>query len=84
MKNCDIEFSCSKYPESELDIPQLKAIITNSKLEEGSLFSSSYVTYTIFTKHLDATVVRRYSDFYWLHQIFTRDFLGVFVKLKLK
>ncbi len=69
-----------RYPESELDVPGLKAIITGSRLVKGGFFSSSYVTYSIFTKQLDVTVERRYNEFYWLHQILTRDYFGVYVE----
>jgi hypothetical protein len=70
-----------KYPESELDTPALKVIITGSRLVKGGFFSSSYVTYSVFTKQLDLTVERRYSEFYWLHHILARDYFGVYVRM---
>jgi hypothetical protein len=74
-----VEFSCDKHPESVLDNPHLKAIVTTSKLIKGGMFSSSYVTYGIYTKLLNATVERRFSDFYWLRSIMVRDFLAAYV-----
>ena len=81
MKNCDLEINCSKHPESELDVQQLKIMITNAKVMDGGLFTSSYVNYGIYTKQLESTVERRFSDFYWLRSIFVRDFVGVYVGL---
>lgn len=68
-----------KHSVSDLKEEQLKALITNSKLFKGGLFSSNYVSYELYTKQLNATVERRYSDFYWLRGIFVRDYLGLYV-----
>ena len=78
-KEFESVLKCSKYPESELDDPNLKSIITSSRLVKGGLFTPSFVTYDVYTKPLEVTVERRYSDFYWLRSILVRDYMGVYV-----
>lgn len=68
------------YPVTELSqLANAKAIIISSKLVKGGFFSSSYVSYTIQTRPTEATVERRFSDFYWLRGILVRDCPGVYV-----
>ena len=75
-----MNLQCIKQPENEFSLcKNLRVIITNSKLIKGGMFSSSYVNYTIVSKPLEYTVERRFSDFYWLRNILSREYPGVYL-----
>ena len=43
--------------------------ISQPKLVEGNFFTKSYITYLIETNPIGIQVRRRFSDFFWLHDI---------------
>lgn len=63
------EFKKIKQPELEqspISGKEFSVQLSNPEKKEGSLFSKSYVTYTIKTIPFQYEVKRRFSDFEWL------------------
>lgn len=43
------------------------------------LFSANYVSYKVETRPMKYEVFRRFSDFYWLRNILSREFPGYYI-----
>jgi hypothetical protein len=46
---------------------------------EGGFFSSSYITYEVYTEITNWTTRRRYSDFEWLRTVLAKSFPGLVI-----
>ena len=67
-----------KVTETELSkIDKLKVIFSTPKKHSGSLFSKSYLTYEFCTLPLKYSIIRKYKDFKWLHDIFQNIYTGI-------
>ena len=61
------EITCQTLPKSKInDISEIKAIISNPRKINDSLYKNSYILYDITTPKMNWYVNRRYSDFVWL------------------
>lgn len=72
--------NCIKMPMNEFAAAKnLKVLITSYQLVKGGFFTSNYVAYKIVSKPFGYEVERRYSDFFWLRSILTREYPGIYV-----
>jgi hypothetical protein len=53
--------------------------ISNPLVTEGGIFSKSYVTYLVRTTPFNFEVRRRFSDFEWLHNILTAQYINCII-----
>ena len=61
------EITCQTLQKSKInDISEIKAIISNPRKINDSLYKNSYILYDITTPKMNWYVNRRYSDFVWL------------------
>ena len=53
--------------------------ISQPKLVEGNFFTKSYITYLIETNPIGIQVRRRFSDFFWLHDILKSLYINIII-----
>ena len=73
----DEKLQTLKVDKTELSNNQKPHVIFSvPKKHSGGLFSKGYFTYEFSTIPLKYIVIRKYSDFKWLHDIFQRIYIG--------
>ena len=72
--------NCKRSERNEIsNVNNLIITISLPKVVEGSLFTKSYITYLVETKPLGLQVRRRFSDFYWLYDIFKTLYINCII-----
>ncbi len=74
------KFQGIKVQETELSkIDKINVVFSTPKKHSGSLFSKSYFTYEFCTLPLKYSIIRKYKDFKWLHDIIQSIYTGICV-----
>ena len=72
------KFQGIKVQETELSkIEKIKIVFSTPIKHSGSLFSKSYLTYEFCALPLQYSVIRKYKDFKWLHDIIQSIYMGM-------
>ena len=72
------KFQGIKVQETELSkIEKIKIVFSTPIKHSGSLFSKSYLTYEFCALPLQHSVIRKYKDFKWLHDIIQSIYMGM-------
>ena len=77
--NCNLneKIPANKVEETELSkIEKINIVFSIPKKHQGGLFSKGYFTYEFCAIPLKNIVIRKYSDFKWLHDIFQKIYTG--------
>jgi hypothetical protein len=78
-KYLEKEIMCRRQTKSPLNDIKITVRVTQPKINEGSFFTSSYITYEVITDELSYSVRRRYSDFEWLRNSLSKLYPGYFI-----
>ena len=68
------EIHCKILEKSELNSKKITVKVQNPKDMNSSLLSSGYTAYEVYTKEMNWSVYRRYSDFDWLRNTLKKLF----------
>ena len=68
------EIQCKILEKSELNSKNITVKVQNPKEMNSTLISSGYTTYEVYTKEMNWSVYRRYSDFDWLRNTLKKLF----------